>query len=65
MGISFSKGDQIAVTGSKVEQDASDLKQWIGKGGDSLRFGFASLWITDYRKGLLCRIPESQLLSGD
>ena len=41
------------------------VKQWIGKGGDSLRFGFNSLWITDYGKGLLCRIPESQLLSGD
>jgi virginiamycin B lyase len=41
------------------------LKQWIGKGGDSLRFGFSSVWITDYRKGLLYRIPESQLLSGD
>jgi virginiamycin B lyase len=41
------------------------LKQWIGKGGDSLRFGFSSVWITDYKKGLLYRIPESQLLSGD
>jgi len=41
------------------------VKQWIGKGGDSLRFGFDSLWITDYKKGILCRIPESQLLNGD
>jgi len=38
------------------------VKQWIGKGGDSLRFGFDSLWITDYKKGLLFRIPESQVL---
>ena len=36
-------------------------KQWIGKGGDSLRFGFGSLWITDYKKGLLSRIPIEQL----
>jgi virginiamycin B lyase len=43
----------------------TDVKQWIGKGGDSLRFGFSSVWITDYKKGLLYRIPESQLLSGD
>lgn len=33
------------------------VKQWIGKGGDSLRIGFNSLWITDYKKGLLLRIP--------
>ncbi len=37
------------------------VKQWIGKGGDSLRFGFGSLWITDYKKGLLSRIPIEQL----
>jgi streptogramin lyase len=33
------------------------LKQWVGRGGDSLRIGFDSLWITDYKKGLLLRIP--------
>ncbi|MBV9341610.1 MAG: hypothetical protein JO159_12055 [Acidobacteria bacterium] len=33
------------------------VKQWVGKGGDSLRFGFDSLWITDYKNGLLLRIP--------
>ena len=33
------------------------VRQWIGKGGDSLRVGFDSLWITDYKKGLLSRIP--------
>lgn len=32
------------------------VKQWVGKGGDSLRFGFNSLWLTDYKKGLLLRI---------
>lgn len=37
------------------------LRQWIGNGGDSLRFGFDSLWITDYRKGVLSRIPIEQL----
>ncbi len=38
------------------------LKQWVGKGGDSLRFGFDSIWLTDYKKGLLCRISEKQVL---
>jgi virginiamycin B lyase len=37
------------------------VKQWVGKGGDSLRFGFDSLWITDYKKGLLSRIPIDQV----
>jgi virginiamycin B lyase len=36
-------------------------RQWVGKGGDSLRFGFDSLWITDYKKGLLSRIPIEQV----
>ena len=33
------------------------VRQWVGKGGDSLRCGFDSIWITDYKKGLLLRIP--------
>ena len=36
-------------------------RQWIGKGGDSLRFGHDSIWLTDYRRGLLWRIPSNQL----
>jgi virginiamycin B lyase len=38
------------------------VRQWVGKGGDSLRYGFGSVWITDYKKGLLLRIPIQQLL---
>jgi streptogramin lyase len=38
------------------------VKQWIGNGGDSLRFGFDSIWITDYKKGLLSRIPIREAL---
>jgi len=37
------------------------VKQWIGEGGDSLRIGFGSVWITDYKKGLLSRIPMEQV----
>jgi hypothetical protein len=36
-------------------------RQWIGKGGDSLRFGHGSIWLTDYKKGLLLRIPIQQV----
>ncbi len=35
--------------------------QWVGSGGDSVRFGFDSIWITDYHHGLLSRIPRSEL----
>ena len=40
MGISFSKGDQIAITGSKVKQNASDviLARELVNGTDTLLF---------------------------
>ncbi len=40
MGISFTKGDEIAVTGSKVKQDTSDifLARELVKGADTLSF---------------------------
>jgi hypothetical protein len=40
MGITFTKGDEIAVTGSKVKQDASDiiLVRELIKGTDTLMF---------------------------
>lgn len=40
MGISFAKGDQIAVTGSKVKQDTADviLARELVKGSDTLLF---------------------------
>ncbi|MGE5243063.1 MAG: hypothetical protein ACM3SQ_02410 [Betaproteobacteria bacterium] len=31
-------------------------RQWTGPGGDSLRLGHGSIWMTDYRRGLLLRI---------
>jgi len=38
MGVSFSKGDQIVVTGSKVKQDGADLvlAREVVKGNDTL-----------------------------
>jgi hypothetical protein len=40
MGITFTKGDEIAVTGSKVKQDSSDviLAREMTKGSDTLMF---------------------------
>jgi virginiamycin B lyase len=31
-------------------------RQWVGRGGDALRFGHDSIWLTDYHRGLLWRI---------
>jgi virginiamycin B lyase len=33
-------------------------RQWVGPGGDSLRFGHDSIWLTDYHKGLVWRFPR-------
>jgi YVTN family beta-propeller protein len=32
-------------------------RQWVGRGGDALRFAYDSIWLTDYHRGLLWRIP--------
>jgi virginiamycin B lyase len=34
------------------------VRQWVGPGGDSLRFGHDSIWLTDYHKGLVWRFPQ-------
>jgi YVTN family beta-propeller protein len=39
------------------------VRQWVGKGGDSLRFGYGSIWLTDYKKGLLSRFPAEEVLN--
>lgn len=36
--------------------------QWVGRGGDSLRYGYGSIWLTDYYRGLLWRIPAEEVL---
>lgn len=38
------------------------LRQWVGRGGDSLRLGHGSIWLTDYRHGLLWRIPVREAI---
>lgn len=37
-------------------------RQWVGRGGDSMRFGYGSIWLTDYHRGLLWRIPAGAAL---
>jgi virginiamycin B lyase len=36
------------------------LRQWVGPGGDALRFGHDSVWLTDYKGGTLSRIAVSE-----
>lgn len=36
------------------------LLQWTGPGGDAIRFGHGSLWLTHLRSGLLWRLPPPQ-----
>ena len=38
------------------------VRQWVGPGGDSLRFGHDSIWLTDYKQGTLSRIACSETL---
>jgi virginiamycin B lyase len=33
------------------------LRQWVGRGGDSLSLGYDSIWLSDYHRGLLWRVP--------
>jgi hypothetical protein len=38
------------------------FRQWTGPGGDSLRFGHGSIWLTDYRQGTLSRFSLASLI---
>lgn len=61
MGISFSKGDEIAVTCSKVKQDASDgiLARELVKGTDTLQFAVA--YSFGFRKSELLEMRCNQV----
>jgi hypothetical protein len=41
---------QIDATSNKV------VKQWAGQGGDGVRFGFGSVWLSNLRQGNVWRI---------
>jgi virginiamycin B lyase len=38
------------------------FRQWTGPGGDSLRLGHGSVWLTDYRQGTLSRFSLASLI---
>lgn len=40
------------------------LVQWVGPGGDSLRYGHGAIWLTDYLNGSLIRIEPKAAARG-
>jgi virginiamycin B lyase len=38
------------------------VRQWVGPGGDSLRVGHNSIWLTNYKQGTLSRFAYSETL---
>lgn len=71
LGIAGAGGDidfgaqTIWVTSPGVPLTAVDaannrpLTQWVGLGGDSLRFGYGSVWLTDFRRGRVLRVSAA------
>ena len=48
---------------TRIDPESNKVaRQWTGAGGDSLRFGHNSIWLTDYHRGLLWRIPYNDEL---
>jgi streptogramin lyase len=37
------------------------VRQWTGRGGDSLAYAFDSIWLTDYKAGTVARYPAAAL----
>ncbi len=51
----------IGVPLTQILSNSLTVRQWGGRGGDAVRFGHASIWLTDYYNGILWRIPISHL----
>ena len=50
---------------SQIDPDTNQVvHQWLGAGGDSIRAGFGSVWLSNLRQGNLWRIHPNQLEAG-
>lgn len=38
------------------------FRQWVGEGGDALRFGHDAVWLTDYKHGMFSRITYAEIM---
>jgi virginiamycin B lyase len=54
---------QVPITRSDPEKNAV-VRQWFGNGGDSIRVGHGSVWLTDLFHGVVWRIDADQLKRG-
>ncbi len=48
----------IGVPLTRLSVACNELAQWIGRGGDAVRFGDGAIWLTDYHGGRIFRIPQ-------
>ena len=44
------------------ERTNKGIRQWVGPGGDALRLGHNSIWLTDYGQGTRSRIAYGETL---
>jgi len=48
---------------SRIDPTSNKVSlQWVGRGGDSLRYGHDAIWLTDYYRGLLWRFPIEEVM---
>ncbi|HZZ00313.1 MAG TPA: DUF4440 domain-containing protein [Candidatus Baltobacteraceae bacterium] len=47
----------VGVPLTQIDSASNTIRHWGGRGGDAVRFGGGSIWLTDYHDGLLWRIP--------
>ncbi len=52
--------DKIPLTRIDASSNAV-VRQWVGEGGDSIRTGLGSIWLTNLKAGLVWRISPDQL----
>jgi len=50
----------IEIPLTKIDAKTSRVvKQWVGPGGDSVRYGLGSIWLTDLLHGKMLRLPAN------
>jgi virginiamycin B lyase len=47
----------VGVPLTRIDSATGAVRHWGGRGGDAIRFGSGSIWLTDYHDGLLWRFP--------
>jgi hypothetical protein len=54
--------DDLGIPVTRIDTKSNAVvRQWIGDGGDSIRTGLGSVWVTNLRAGIVWRIPPENL----